>query len=231
MGSLQRKIDLQAAEIDQFISYKQRLIDYLERFIGELVIAADEVAEIVRDIEAAGIEKILRAAAGRDLVDAVEAAPEDFDEALEVWLSRWRGLRDWFIARPGHACHAGVLRGRARTAIPALLSVIASINDRRITRIDRSNDLRVIARWFAEAESDADAHRLWRATFGLVPARHLLINEATLDEHEAQCISPDTSWLDAPPLRIALRLREYPAYSRTGRLSSIAARLVTTSSG
>jgi uncharacterized protein (TIGR02677 family) len=95
--------------------------------------------------------------------------------------------------------------------MPALLSVVASINDQRIRRIDRSNDFRVLARWFAEADSDAEAHRLWRAAFGLSPARHLIINDETLDDHEAFDVRPNTSWLDAPPLRIAMRLRDYTA--------------------
>jgi uncharacterized protein (TIGR02677 family) len=90
-----------------------------------------------------------------------------------------------------------------------------------MNRIDRSNDWRVLSRWFAEAESDAEAHRLWRAVFGLSPARHLTVNDATLDEHERQDVSPDTSWLDTPPLRISLRMREYGSHSRTGRLSRI----------
>src|SRR5207249_9538775 len=36
MGSLQRTIDLQDADEDAFIAYKDRLIRYLERFVGDL---------------------------------------------------------------------------------------------------------------------------------------------------------------------------------------------------
>jgi uncharacterized protein (TIGR02677 family) len=102
-----------------------------------------------------------------------------------------------------------------------MLGVIANINDRLISRIDRSNDFRVLARWFAQAESDAAAHRLWRAVFGLCPARHLVVNDTTLDDHEAQDSPADTSWLDAPPLKLSPRLRMSGNYSRTGRLSRI----------
>src|SRR5439155_21781584 len=97
--------------------------------------------------------------------------------------------------------------GRARASLTTLLSVMMSINDRRISRIDRSNDFRVLARWFAEAASEADAHRLWRAVFGLCPARYLIVNDATLDDHEAQDVNDGKSWLDAPPLRISPRRR------------------------
>ena len=79
----------------------------------------------------------------------------------------------------------------------------------------------MLARWFAAAESDEDAHRLWRVAFGLSPARHLIVNEATLDHHESQDVSSDTSWPEAPPLQVSERFRASGIYSRTGRLSRI----------
>ena len=72
-----------------------------------------------------------------------------------------------------------------------------------------------------EAPSEADAHRLWRAAFGLGPSRHLTINDSTLDHHETQGVLPDTSWLDAPPLNLPSRLRGTGPQWRGGRLSRI----------
>ena len=72
-----------------------------------------------------------------------------------------------------------------------------------------------------EAPSEADAHRLWRAAFGLGASRHLMINDSTLDHHETQNILPDTSWLDAPPLNLSLRLRGTSSTWRGGRLTRI----------
>ncbi len=226
MSTLQRKIDSQVAQTDESISGKQRLIDHLQRFIGELVIAADDIAHTVRGLEMTGLETLLQAAAKRSAGDAMEANPEELDRALDQWRSEWRRFRDWFISRPGCPSNSDILRERARACIPALLNVTTSINDRLITRIDRSNDLRVLARWFIEAESEADAHKLWRAVFGMCPARHLSINDATLDEHEAQDVPPDTCWLEAPPLKVSVRLRAYGSYSRTGGLNRIIDRSV-----
>jgi uncharacterized protein (TIGR02677 family) len=117
-----------------------------------------------------------------------------------------------------------VLRSRARSAIPALLSAISNINDRRITRIDRSNDLRALARWFAETASDADAHRLWRAAFGLNPSRHLSTNDETLDAFESARTPANTSWFDAPAMRVSIRLRTTGSHTKRGRVHSIADR-------
>jgi uncharacterized protein (TIGR02677 family) len=221
MTSLQRNIDLQKAQTEGFTADTQRLIDYVERFLSELVIAAEDVRHTMCEIEASGVEKLFSAAAENGLVDAFEKMPEDVARVVGEWRSHWNSLWRWFVPLPSYPSHAEILRARARTCITDLLGVITSVNDRRISRVDRSNDFRVLARWFAQAGSDAHAHRLWRAVFGLSTVRHLMVNEATLDEYEVKDVPPNTSWLDAPPLRVSPTLRTSGSYSRMGRLSRI----------
>jgi uncharacterized protein (TIGR02677 family) len=109
-----------------------------------------------------------------------------------------------------------MLRARARSSIRALLIAAAAINDRRTSRSDRVSDLRTLALWFTQSETDTDAHRLWRAAFGLTPARHLKIDDATLDERNTNPISGQTSWFDAPPIQISPRLRATGQIHRPG---------------
>ena len=72
MGSLQRTIDLDGTSEDAFIAYKDRLIDYLERFIQDLVTIGAPIARLLRDDDRAGSH-----AAGRLAVDeAADAAPD-----------------------------------------------------------------------------------------------------------------------------------------------------------
>jgi uncharacterized protein (TIGR02677 family) len=221
MASLQRTIDLQGIDVPTFLAYKETLISYLERFIGELVVATADIAAIVERIEEHGVHRLLEAAARRDLTDALDPTPEDHASACAGWLARWTGLRSWFIGRPETPSQAEVLRARARASIPALLGAVVSLNDRRFTRSDRTADLRTLARWFAEADSVAAAHRLWRAAFALVPARHLLVDADTLEQREAHPVPARTSWLDAPPLRISPRLRSAGRYLRRGRPNDV----------
>jgi len=216
MGSLQRTIDLQGIDLDAFLAYKQTLIDYLERFLGQLVLATVEISDLLERVEQQGVDRLLEAAARRDLVDSLAATDADRQEALAGWQARWDGLRAWFIHRPGAASQAEVLRARARAAIPALLTAVAAIHDRRVQRSDRVADFQTLARWFAQAETDAAAHRLWRAAFGLAPARHLRIDAETLAQRDQEPVSPKTSWLAAPPLHMAPRLRATGHYTHRG---------------
>jgi len=50
MSGLQRTIDLQDIDEDAFLSYKDRLLSYLERFVSELVIKSSDIASLLRSI-------------------------------------------------------------------------------------------------------------------------------------------------------------------------------------
>ena len=221
MGSLQRTVDLQGVDLDAFVAYKDTLIDYLERFIGQLLVATDEIVAGLARVDRHDLDVLWRSAAERELADALNADDDDRAEAAERWRLRWEGLRGWFVRSGQEPAQAEVLRARARAAIPQLLAAVASINDRRLTRTDRVADLRTLARWFAEADSDEQAHRLWRAAFSLAPARHLRIDQATLDERDAEPVAASTSWAAAPPLRLSVRLRETGRTLRRGPTSRV----------
>ncbi len=221
IGSIQRAIDLHGFELEVFIAYKERLIDYLERFIGELVIATGEISEVIVQIEKAGIDAILSAAAREEVVDSMDAGPEATAAAEHEWSLRWNGLKKWFIGSAESVSQAETLRGCARSAIPSLLVAISGIHDRRVASSDRPTDLKLLARWFAQAESDADAHRLWRSAFSLNPARHLRIDDENLAARDQEPIAPTTSWLEAEPILISPRLRKTGQYHRRGRPANV----------
>jgi uncharacterized protein (TIGR02677 family) len=207
MAGVARSIELQQGGATAVAAYKHRLIDYLERFIGDLVRRSDAIAGHILAV-APRLDQLLRLVAGREARDAAPGGAGETAEAesryLEAWRERWAGLEGWFF-RSGHELsQAELLRARARAAIPQLLAAIAALNERRTGRSDRSADFRVLATWFAGCAIDADAHRLARAAFALNPARHF----ALAVEQEAD-VPAGTRWADAPPIAIAPRLREW----------------------
>jgi uncharacterized protein (TIGR02677 family) len=230
MASLRRVIDFADGDVDAFVAYKQRLIDYINRFIADLANRGAEIATVLARIESAGVEQLLLVAARREAADAVPDLPEDgpadqegayetaVAESLNAWRNRWRGLRDWFVSGDArHPSQARLLRGAAVTAITQLIDTVAAFNERRSGRSDRSADFRTLARWFAEAPDDVAAHALWRAAFGLTPARHLTVTPDTIAEWEQERLSPNTPWQEAAPVRISPQLRKTGSYERRGR--------------
>lgn len=218
MRGLQSTVELQGITVGAFLAYKEKLIDYLEKFIGELVVATSRIGDALLQLEACGVELAFAAAARRELVDALDPAPDAAATAETAWRDRWSGLRRWFIGDDGPS-QAELLRARARSAIPALLTAVAQINDRRASRADRAADFATLARWFAEAPDEAACHRLWRAAFALSPARHLRINSETLNERAARGESPRTSWLEGVPIWLSPRLRQYGRNAARGPAS------------
>lgn len=225
MGSLHRTIDLHDADADAFRAYKDRLIDYLERFIADLVTTGGEIARLVADIDNVGVHQLLDVAAGREAQDAApgdgpdgdDPRQEAFERGRAAWQERWCGLRHWFVSESGRPSQAKLLRSQARAAIPQLLAVVASLNERRTGRSDRSADFRTLARWFAHASDDAAMHRLWRTAFGLHSARHLTVDADTLAERAEEPVAPSTPWTDAPALLISPQLRRTGSYERRGK--------------
>jgi len=215
MSGLQRTIDLQDVEEDAFLGYKDRLLSYLERFVSELVIKSSDIAALLQSIEAERAGYLLRIAARREAADVApggadaSAGTGPFEVKLRDWQSRWSGIWSWFCGDRAHPSQSSLLRQRARKAIPDLLATISVLQERRSGRSDRSADFRTLARWFAQASSEDNAHRLWRAAFGLSSSRHF-----TGEPPEGG--TAGQSWLDAPAQVISARLRATGRYERRG---------------
>lgn len=243
MTGLGRTLDLRNANREAFIAYKDRLIDYLERFIGDLVTASADIARMLQELSelplrdgdgpfddsypGQALDRLLTLAAEREATDTAPT-PEFMDSGdaldraehierhLRRWQAHWEGLRGWFIGSRHHPSQASLLRNRARKAISDLLEAVTRLNERRMGRSDRSADFRILARWFAECDSDGQAHRLWRTAFGLTPARHLTLDEATLNEREQDPVPASVPWTEAPPLRVSPRLRATGSLQKRG---------------
>jgi uncharacterized protein (TIGR02677 family) len=227
MSALRRAIDFSDGDVDGFLAYKERLIDYINRFITDLANSGAQIAQLLGDLEAVGHERLLELAARREAADAVPEGADTAEslaraekQALDAWRNRWRGLEDWFTSQDaGYPSQARLLRQAAVTAIKQLIDAVGLLNERRSGRSDRSADFRMLARWFAEAPDDDAAHRLWRSAFGLCPARHLSVTAETADAwHD---LPPGTAWRDAPPIRISPQLRKTGAYERRGKPSQV----------
>jgi uncharacterized protein (TIGR02677 family) len=209
MAGVARTIELQQADVQAVVAFKQKLIEYLQRFVSDLVGRSGAIASRLAQLDAR-IEPLLAMAAQRERRDAAPGGEAQQQAAyalrLTSWRERWRGLVRWFISEGHIQAQSELLRARARSAIPQLLAAIATLNERRNGRSDRSADYRVLARWFADAPDDDGAHRLWRAAFALHPARHLSLHSDTAALHAH--LPATTPWREAPAVAIHPRLRE-----------------------
>lgn len=141
MRSLQRSLELVGVGIEALLLYKEALIEYLERFVRQLVTSGAEIAQTLEEVEQGGIHRLHDLAAERELSDAFDMTSASRLQAHQFWHESWLGLASWFRRQRGGApAQAEVLRQRALAAIPALLSAVERHNDRRVTRSDRASD-------------------------------------------------------------------------------------------
>ncbi|HEB57097.1 MAG TPA: TIGR02677 family protein [Gammaproteobacteria bacterium] len=236
MAGLGRALDLRSIERDAFLAYKEKVIDYLKRFVGDLAVLSPDIAQLIRKLDGP-VEKLLILVATREAEDlapdmALDATVDastangpsrtpQLEQMLQHWRGHWQGLQAWFIGNQSHPSQASVLQSSARHAILRLLEAVVRLNEKRLGRSDRSADFRTLAGWFMQCDDDGDAHRLWRAAFGLTAARHLSIDEETLAAREQNPVSTQRSWWDAPPLTINPRLRATGSYARRGATAQI----------
>ncbi|PWJ47489.1 TIGR02677 family protein [Quadrisphaera granulorum] len=242
MGSLQRTVELQDVDVEAFVAYKGRLIDYLERFIGDLLTTGAEIAGLVEALDGEPIARLVELAVEREAADLAPDVlaglsgaeqqplhPEDATSRREHqldllragWQERWDGVRGWFLSQSGRPSQAATLRSQARSAVPSLLAVVATLNERRQGRSDRAADFRALAVAFAHAEDDAALHRLWHASFGMSSVRHLSVDSDTLDQRRDAPVPPTTAWRDAPPLQVSAQLRRTGSWERRGKPSAV----------
>jgi uncharacterized protein (TIGR02677 family) len=227
MGSIQRTIDLHDADVDAFLAYKERLIDYIQRFLDDLVVRGDEIARILHSMSADEIDLLCTVAGQREARDAAPGAENDaIVAATAIWRSQWGGLVGWFIDTPGRESEARLLRTRARSAIPALLAVVAALGEQGSRRQDRSRDFLALAKFFAALPDDGARHRLWRSAFGLTSTRHLSVTEQTLDRWAGQAGVTALTWADAPSVEISPQLRKTGQYERRGKANRVQDRSV-----
>lgn len=213
IGELDRSGADRLAE-DRFVLFRDALLAYIGHFVDQLRRLGDEIRTTIEGITGQGFELLLAAGAkSGDLPPALGGA-----NPAEAWVAheraRWSGVRDWFVGNPARGAVPTVERLAvvAVDAVVGLTRTLQRLNERRSRPVDRGADFRALARWFAAAQDDRAAHTIFHAAFGLTSGRHF-----HLEEFDPELHPPTTSFFDADPVDVPVRLRTRGAVSTQGR--------------
>ncbi|WP_347059728.1 TIGR02677 family protein [Blastococcus sp. HT6-30] len=127
----------------------------------------------------------------------------------------WEEFAAWYDGRSGRS-GPHQLRAAAGQALAQLLTNARRMLSASGTGVSRRTDLLKLAGWFAEADADT-AHRLFAATYGAYPARHLVLGP----EESSGRDGATTSWWDADPVDVPVALRERGDRAARGRTSRV----------
>ncbi len=194
MARLRQEHDLAP---ERFLAYKELLIDYLQRFLDDLVRYRLQIAALVADVEGRGLDRVVALAAEGD--DSRNVFTDD--DPAQRWRARWDGLAAWFSHRRTQKAGVEELAAATTTAIRDLMAFLRKLTESESRPITRASELLHLARWFLRSDP-AEAHRLFDAAFGLGAPQHL-----GQPEHDPDATPAGASWWDAPPVDVPVSLR------------------------
>lgn len=200
---------------DVFLEVKRATVNYLEEYVEGVERPQRRVVGAIARVEEVGLATVFdRALTGANLAPIADGDPGP------AWLAdrdrHWQALRSWFSPADAQPPRITGLLDVARTAIIELLRVLERRWDSRRRSASIANDFRALARLFAAAPGDDDAHLLFAAAFGLWPARHAHLRPL---DGEARAVT--TSWADSEPVEVAPALRATGTLANRGRVSPI----------
>ncbi|WP_412516720.1 TIGR02677 family protein [Actinomadura madurae] len=213
-GELQRLMRAEGADLATFSDVKSATVTYLQEFVTNLDVRADAICTALGEVEERGVSVLHRRA-----LDGAELPPVQGTDPGIAWLAarrtKWDGLESWFRPEEGTP-RVRHLHDVARRAIVSLLQVLDRITESRRRSSSAAADFRTLARWFAAAPSEEDAHRLWGTAFGLTSARH-----AHLGHVDAEPIPTAAGWEETPPVEVSALLRTSGRTERMGRTAKV----------
>ncbi len=215
-SDLQRLLHANEVDEEVFGEVKEATIRYLDEYVTRLDDRVGRIRRATEHVRQIGVDPMLLAAlAGAELPPHPRAAERDA-EWVERVRAHWSGLEAWFAPSDGAGARAEQLSATARRAIVSLLQVVDRMRNARRRPSSAQADLRRLAQLFATASHDDDLHRLWRAAFGLHPARHTNVGHADPD-----MIPRGTSWAEAEAVPVSALLRESGLVEKFARPSRV----------
>jgi len=214
--SVGEALDATTVDVASLQAYKAPLLNYLETFINELARLGGPISRAIVEVQRAEPERLFEAAS------AIEETPLDDPERGEErrFAQQWAGVVAWFVGTPVARPSAEALKDEARSAVHRLMALIDRIADSGSGRLSRRSDLVALARRFQALESEEDAHRLFKAAFGLYPTRHLAaVSESDADEDRLEL--PRNSWWDGYGVDVPVQLRQRGRFAGVGRTAAV----------
>lgn len=197
---------------DEYARFKDLLLTYVDLITADVARHAPAVTERLERL-GPHLEQLLAILAGLPTLTNADGSPAERQPGRVA--GDWGDFASWY---GGHRGRSGPqqLRNAANQALGQLLTNAKRMLAAAGTGVSRRADLLRLAQWFTSCD-DEQSHRLYAATFGGYPARHLLGGP----EEDRPRAGALTSWWDADPVDVPVSLRERGDRSTRGRTSPV----------
>ncbi|HZC51242.1 MAG TPA: TIGR02677 family protein [Mycobacterium sp.] len=197
---------------EEYAQFKELLLVYIDLITADVNRHAPAVAARARQV----IDSIEPLVAALDSLPGL-ALPDGtpIERAQGRTRADWVEFVSWYDAEHGRS-GPEQLRAAAAQALTQLITNAKRLLDSSGTGFSRRADFLRLARWFHGC-SDDDAHRLFAATMGAYPSRHLSFGPEEPDPRAG----PTTSWWRDDPVQVPVSLRERGDRAIRGRTSRV----------
>lgn len=155
-----------------FLTFKDKLIEYLRDFIKLLQINIYDIENILKNISSDDECKIFDKIANHSLsIPRVEVIT--YEEIIDNIKPKWRNIKRWFVGEGEKLSEAEKLFDITNEIIRKLTRYAAQLSESMTNNVNRKEDYKKICSMFLACVNDEDAHCLSSYVFGMEHMRHI----------------------------------------------------------
>ncbi|QSZ27786.1 TIGR02677 family protein [Aceticella autotrophica] len=214
IASLQSSNADELMKSEQFIIYKDKLIDYLRDFIKDLqrfsIAIQGFLQKVNQDDVNLVIDKLCRYEMSIPRIDRILSEKEIKEDLLD----KWNNISFWFTGYNFEDSEASRLLNISNEIIRKITMYAARIAENRMKSVSRKNDYLILSKMFANANTLKEANLLSAAVFGSFYTRHITGDFERKTESITQSI-----WEEQPfKIIIKPKTRNYSSTTKTSAI-------------
>jgi uncharacterized protein (TIGR02677 family) len=203
---------------EQFLLYKDKVTDYLRRFMMGLQRSSYQIEGLLEQVNRALLNDIFHRIADYEVsIPRFETTPLVKEDLVKRYYDQWEGIWQWFLGDgSGRGSDLEDLQRETTEAIRRITRYAQRMGERQSSMRSRRADYLYLAKWFASLEDVKEAHCLSAAVFGISRMRHMWVDTPKVTEDIYSTI-----W-DMKPAEYVVkpRVQEYRERTRPSKIDS-----------
>jgi uncharacterized protein (TIGR02677 family) len=214
IASLQSSNADELMKSEQFIIYKDKLIEYLRDFIKDLqrfsVAIESFLKKVSPEVVNSVVDKLCQYEMSIPRIDRVL----NEEEVKEDLMDKWNNISFWFTGHNFEDSEAVRLLNISNEIIRKITMYAARIAENRMKAASRKNEYIALSKMFAKASNIKEAHLLSAAVFGCFYTRHIK------GDFERKTESVNQSVWEEPPFKVIIKPKTR-SYSNSVKTNAI----------
>ena len=163
----------QMMKTQEFLIFKDRLIEYLRSFVKSLQINASAIEQYLKNTEEHQITAILEKEAEYEVSIPQMDVELTKEMILDKVTGRWQSLKEWFMATEDQQSEVVRVFDTTNEIIRKITRYAARISELSNSGSNRREEYHKLAVMFSKCEDIYEAHRLAASVFGIEKPLHL----------------------------------------------------------